>query len=175
MISTYHLETSLFAPRQLSFVSKKHTFICTLSYISSKRETAKLPIIKHWYVWILLRSTCTRLMEMYLPIGSSNIKSTFSPLALSTRPHHHYDVIKWKCFPRYWSFVSGIHRSLVNSPHKGKWRGALMFSLNCALNKQLSEQSWGWWFETPLRSLWRHCNDCSIKYELPWAPFTNMD
>ena len=26
------------------------------------------------------------------------------------------------------------------------------------LNKRLSEQSWGWWFETPWRSLWRHCN-----------------
>ena len=22
----------------------------------------------------------------------------------------------------------------------------------------LSTQSWGWWFETPTRSLWRHCN-----------------
>ena len=41
------------------------------------------------------------------------------------------DVIKWKYFPRYWSFVWWIHRSLVNSPHKGKWRGALMFSLFC--------------------------------------------
>ena len=27
------------------------------------------------------------------------------------------------------------------------------------LNKWLSKQSWGWWFEMPLRSLWRHCND----------------
>ena len=27
------------------------------------------------------------------------------------------------------------------------------------LNKRLSKQSWGWWFETPWRSLWRHCND----------------
>ena len=27
------------------------------------------------------------------------------------------------------------------------------------LNKPLSKQSWCWWFETPLRSLWRHCND----------------
>ena len=26
------------------------------------------------------------------------------------------------------------------------------------LNKRLSKQSWGWWFETPLRSLWRHRN-----------------
>ena len=32
-------------------------------------------------------------------------------------------------FPRYWPFVQGIHRSLVNSPHKGQWRRALMFSL----------------------------------------------
>ena len=33
-----------------------------------------------------------------------------------------------------------------------------MFSWICALNKRLSKQSWGWWFETPSRSLWRHCN-----------------
>ena len=26
------------------------------------------------------------------------------------------------------------------------------------LNKGLSKQSWGWWFETSSRSLWRHCN-----------------
>ena len=44
----------------------------------------------------------------------------------------HYDVIKWKRFPRYWAFVRGIHRSPVNSPHKGQWRGPLMFSLICA-------------------------------------------
>ena len=43
----------------------------------------------------------------------------------------HDDVIKWKHFPRYWPIVRGIHRSPVNSPHKGQWRGALMFSLNC--------------------------------------------
>ena len=26
------------------------------------------------------------------------------------------------------------------------------------LDKRLSKQWWGWWFETPSRSLWRHCN-----------------
>ena len=26
------------------------------------------------------------------------------------------------------------------------------------LNKRLSKQSWGWWFETLSRPLWRHCN-----------------
>ena len=43
----------------------------------------------------------------------------------------HDDVIKWKHFPRYWPFVRGIHRSPVNSPHKGQWRGALVFSFIC--------------------------------------------
>ena len=44
----------------------------------------------------------------------------------------HDDVIKWKQFPLCWPFVRGIHRSPVNSPHKGQWREALMFSLICA-------------------------------------------
>ena len=44
---------------------------------------------------------------------------------------HHDHVIKWKRFLRFWSFVRGIHRSPVNSPHKGQWVGALMFSLIC--------------------------------------------
>ena len=43
----------------------------------------------------------------------------------------HDDVIKWKHFPRNWPFVRGIHRSPVNSPHKGQWRGALMISMIC--------------------------------------------
>ena len=61
-------------------------------------------------------------------------------------------------FSRYWTFVWGIHRSPVNSPHKGQWRGALMLSLICALNNRLSKHSWGWWFETPSYPLWCHCN-----------------
>ena len=44
----------------------------------------------------------------------------------------HDDVIKRKHFQRYWPFVRGIHRWLVNSPHKGQWRGALTFNLICA-------------------------------------------
>ena len=48
-----------------------------------------------------------------------------------TNHRNHDDVIKWKHFPRNWPFVRGIHRSPVNSPHKGQWRGALMFALIC--------------------------------------------
>ena len=52
-----------------------------------------------------------------------------------------------------------------NSPFSGEFPsqrpGTLSFdvSLIFALNKRLSKQSWGWLFEMPQRSLWRHCND----------------
>ena len=41
------------------------------------------------------------------------------------------EVIKWKHFLRYWPFVRGINRRPVNSPHKGQWRGTLIFYLIC--------------------------------------------
>ena len=54
--------------------------------------------------------------------------------------------------------MRAIHRSPVNSPHKGQWREALIFSLDLRLNKRLSKQPRGWRFEMPLRPLSRHCN-----------------
>ena len=69
----------------------------------------------------------------------------------------HDDVIKWKHFPRYWPFVWGIHLSPVNCPTK--------VSDAERLNKRFRKQSWGWWLETPLRPLWRHCSG------IPTGPF----
>ena len=37
------------------------------------------------------------------------------------------------------------------------WSFDVFFDLR--LNKWLSKQPWGWWFETPSWSLWRHRND----------------
>ena len=56
---------------------------------------------------------------------------------------------QWKHFPRYWPLVRWIHRSPVNSQHKGQWRVALMFSLIC---------SWinGWVNNHEAGDLWRH-------------------
>ena len=70
----------------------------------------------------------------------------------------HVDVIKGKHFPRYWPFVRGIHRWPVNSPHKGPVTRSFDVFFDMWLNKHLSKQSWGWWFETLSRPLWRHSN-----------------
>ena len=56
----------------------------------------------------------------------------YKPIKKLETSDDHDDVIKWKHFPPYWAFVRGIHRWPGNSPYKGQWRGALMFSLICA-------------------------------------------
>ena len=88
-----------------------------------------------------LRWTCWHCV--HYDDGNSMLQKTIGhpvvTTGLSLNHHHpanatwrkHDDVIKWNHFPRYWPFVRGIHRSPVNSPHKGQWRGALMFSLIC--------------------------------------------
>ena len=68
----------------------------------------------------------------YIAAYQSQSWKKYNPACNSKMYLVHDDVIKWKHFPRYWPFVRGIHRSTVNSPHKGQWRGALMFSLICA-------------------------------------------
>ena len=70
--------------------------------------------------------------EIWFSKNSYHIRwSLLTPRPDQMLLNHHDDVIKWKHFPRNWPFVRGIHRSPMNSPHKGQWRGALMFSLIC--------------------------------------------
>ena len=69
--------------------------------------------------------------------------------------YSHDGVIKWKHFSRYWPFVRGIHRSPVNSPHKGQWRGASMFSLICAWIN-------GWVHNREAGDLRRHRAHCDV-------------
>ena len=38
------------------------------------------------------------------------------------------------------------------------------------LNKRLSKQRWGWWFETPSCPLWRHCNEL-LRTKPYWLTF----
>ena len=52
--------------------------------------------------------------------------------------HSIFDIFTHACwrhqmetFSALLAILRGIHRSPVNSPHKGQWRGALMFSLIC--------------------------------------------
>ena len=80
---------------------------------------------------------------------------SIQPLFILMSIHVQDDVIKWKHFPCYWPFVSGIHQSSVNSPHKGQWRGALVFSLICAWTS-------GWANTPDAGNLRRHCTHYNV-------------
>ena len=62
------------------------------------------------------------------------------------------------------TFSALLAISLGNSPLTGEFPAQrpvtrsfdVFFDLH--LKKRLSEQWWGWWFETPSRPLWRNCN-----------------
>ena len=47
------------------------------------------------------------------------------------------------------------------------WQRPVTRSFNVFFDLCLNKQSWGWWFETPSLSLWRHCNHHGIwQYKL---------
>ena len=71
------------------------------------------------------------------------------------------DVIKWKHFPSYWPFVRGIHRSGEIPAQRPVTRSFDVF-FDLRLIKRLSKQLKHRWFETPLRSLWCHCNENTV-------------
>ena len=111
--------------------------------------------IKNWLVWQVACLTghlcswewynaddqCVRQTNSFLStLSGQRERYNWSNICEHDFCRVHHDVIKWKHFPRYWPFVREIHRSPMNSNHKGQWRGALIFSVICAFNKRLSKQ-----------------------------------
>ena len=75
----------------------------------------------------------------------------------------HDDVIKWKHF----HFTGHLCGELTNPGEFLAQRPVtrnfdVVFDLR--LNKRLSKQWWGWWFETQSNPLWRQCNAWMKKY-----------
>ena len=80
----------------------------------------------------------------------------------------HDDGIKWKQFSALQAICAG------NSPIPGEFptqrpvtRSFDVF-FDLRLNKRLSKQSLGWWFETPSHPLWPHCNEWTIIIDPAW-------
>ena len=70
------------------------------------------------------------------------------------------------------AFSASLAICAVNSPVPGEFPAQrpvtrsfdVFFDLR--LNKRLSKQSWGWWFETLSRPLWCHCNGGILKEDI---------
>ena len=114
--------------------------IVTVNYTCVRISVTKRWIVRYlpnvlWDLWVgyivcsmysIGQNYSTQLFVAWL----SPLEAVTISVSVATHCWHD-DVIKWKHFPRYWPFVRGIHRSPVNSLHKGQWRGVLMFSLIC--------------------------------------------
>ena len=138
---------------QLLLTNPEHsTFVfCSLDLKLWSSNCITIKIISSWWIarqLLFSNSNSPCLAECPSEIFLWSISSQLTvgrniAAYLANTKTAHDDVIKWKHSPCYWPFVRGIHRSPVNYPHKGQWRGALIFFFNLRLNKQLNKQSWG--------------------------------
>ena len=87
----------------------------------------------HWKIWF---SCNVEILRAFRLKRSYAILKQPPGTVLSVAVHD--NITKWKHFPHYWPFVRGIHWSPVDSPHKGQWCRALMFSFICAWTKGLA-------------------------------------
>ena len=110
----------------------------------------------------LTRWSRYRIWPIIMNIENPNKEHTVLPTTNEVAHEvNHDDVNKWKHFPRSCPFVRGIHRSPVNSPQKGQWRGALMVSLICAWIS-------GWVSNREAGDLWRHCAHYNVTVMQWW-------
>ena len=83
--------------------------------------------------------------------------------------HHQLPATKLLPILAWWrhqmeTFSALLARCAKNSPITGEFhtqrpvKRSFDVSFDLRPNKRLCKQSWGWWFEMPSGSLWRHCN-----------------
>ena len=87
-------------------------------------------------------------------------------IILTTSHHNNVDSVPFTAWWRHQmeTFSALLAISAGNSPVSGEFPAQrpvtrsfdVFFDLR--LNKRLSKQSWGWWFETLSRPIWRHRN-----------------
>ena len=104
--------------------------VCLHTKLAVKRLTND--IFKMCVTWVVWGKCGVNNICKWVIIGLDLTIQCQVPVEAITGLSMHDDVIKWKHSQCHWPFVRGIHRSLVNSPHTGQWRGAFMFSLICA-------------------------------------------
>ena len=124
-----------------------------------------------WWPWLVV--VCDCVMSSQVKDASDMLAAALEQMdGLLAGQRIHDDVIKWKHFPCYWPFVRGIHLSPVNSPRKGQWRGALMFSLICVwINDWVNNHEVGDLRHYPARydvivMYWKNVPQCSLSMQL---------
>ena len=102
-----------------------------------------------------------------------NIHGCCTPLSINFSTIYACHRRTWRHRTTWWRHQIGNILRVIG-PLRGEFTGHHIkasdaelwcFFFHLRLNKQLSKQSWGWWFETPSRSLWPNC---SLTSPPPW-------
>ena len=126
--------------------------------------------IMQYFVW----KSCAMKNSFYqkgiqLKMFYTKIVKSFEHLNLSAHMSQRFFSTEYEPSDLWWRHQMEPFSALLalcagNSPVSGEFPSqrpvARSFDVffDLRLNKPLSKQSWGWWFETTSRSLWRHCN-----------------
>ena len=120
-------------------------------------------LIHHSFRFVFLNNTPIHACKDFTKKSSWSL--LFVPMGLHYRKYpstmsfgcfriSHDDIIKRKHFPRYWP----LWGEFTFHPSHRPVRRSFDAFFDLRLNIRLSKQSRRWWFETPWRSSWRHCN-----------------
>ena len=123
------------------------------------------------WCWTITRSNCD-LVSWIHPSPYLHATNVLDQIKFSVPINWHlvqYNLWVLSTFSPRWrhqmeTFSASLAICAGNSPVPGEFPSQkpvtrsfdVFFDLR--LNKRLSKQSWGWWFETLSWSLWRHCN-----------------
>ena len=137
---------------------------------------------KFWNVYCKLRAIYSSLTILRLATDSMNLywyqqfpfltlQWYCCPVSIEVHRASYYLLYRlpWSCWRHQMEkFSASLAICAGNSPVPGEFPAQrpvtqsfdVFFDLR--LNKRLSKQSWGWWFETLSRPLWRHRNGVQI-------------
>ena len=118
--------------------------------------------IKDFFPGCILLSFCPNKIHRYTLSHTSNSTRVLTCLKSPTTRKF---IAWWRHQMETFSALGLLAICAENSPVPGEFpaQGPVTRSFgvffDLRLNKRLSKQSWGWWFETLSRPLWRHRNE----------------